>query len=166
MKNNILDKIVFRKLNEKDKKAFIDLRIIFLIDCFNSINKSINELDKMEIENNLNIYFENHINKEDFIGMVCEYNGKIVSAAYLIMLDYPAYPGLLNGKAGKIINVYTYPEYRKKGIAKKLMEELINEAKINGIKSIDLKSTGDGYELYKKLGFVDDNSFKNMILEL
>ena len=166
MDNNILDKIIFRKLNENDKEVFIDFTIIFLIDIFNSFNKSMNEIDKKKIENNLNIYFENHINKDDFIGMLGEHNGRIVSAAYLIVLDYPIYPGLLNGKAGKIINVYTYPEYRRKGIAKKLMEKLINEANIKGIKSIDLESSEDGHELYKKLGFIDDNSFKYMTLEL
>jgi len=166
MEEIILDQIVIRKLNENDKEAFVNLRIMFLIDCFNSINESISEMDKKEIENNLNIYFENHINKNDFIGIVGEYNGNIVSLACLVISDYPAYPGLLNGKAGKLLNVYTFPEFRKKGISKKIVKEIINEAKVNEVKSIELKSTEKGYNLYKKFGFIDDNFFKNMILEL
>ena len=162
MENLMEENIKFRKLNENDKDLFVSLRIIFLIDCFNGII----ETDKKEIENNLRIYFDEHIIKNDFIGIIGEYNGNIVSTAYLILLDYPAYPGLINGKAGKIINVYTFPEYRRKGIAKKIIEELIKEAKIMGIKSIDLKATEDGYDLYKKLGFIDDNKHKNMIINI
>jgi GNAT superfamily N-acetyltransferase len=31
------------------------------------------------------------------------------------------------------MNVFTYPEYRKKGIAKKLIKEIIKEAKDKGM---------------------------------
>ena len=34
-----------------------------------------------------------------------------------------------------------------------------------GINSIDLKATENGYNLYKKLGFKDDNDCKGMILK-
>jgi len=98
--------------------------------------------------------------------MIGEYNGNIVTAAYLIILDYPANPNLINGKAGTLLNVYTSPEYRRKGIAKKLLEEIIKEAKLMGINTIDLKATENGYNLYKKLGFKDDNDYKGMILKI
>jgi ribosomal protein S18 acetylase RimI-like enzyme len=70
------------------------------------------------------------------------------------------------GKAGTLLNVYTFPEYRRKGIAKRLLEEIIKEAKLIGIDSIDLKATEDGYNLYKKLGFKDDDNYKGMILKM
>ena len=163
MENNLLENIIFRKLNENDKELFVNLRISFIMDCF---NKNINEIDKKEIENSLNSYFIKHIRQNDFIGIVGEYNGNIVSVIYLIIEDYPANPNLINGKKGTILNVFTFPEYRKKRIAKKILSEIIKEAKLNGIKSIELKATNDGYELYKGVGFIDDNDYKNMILKL
>jgi len=149
---DFLENIVFRKLNENDMELFINLRLDFLIDCFNSIN----DADKNDIKNNLKSYFNKHINNDDFVGFVGEYNGNIASTAYLIISEYPANPNLINGKIATLLNVYTLPEYRKKGIAKKLIEEIIKEAKLMGVCRIDLKATEAGYNLYKKLGFQED----------
>jgi len=63
------------------------------------------------------------------------------------------------------LNVYTFPEYRKKGIAKKLIEEIIKEAKLFGVDRIDLKATEAGYNLYKKIGFREDKD-KSMGLKI
>ena len=162
MNNIIKENVVFRKLNENDRDLFVNLRIKFLMDCFND---KINNTDKKQIENNLYIYFDEHISKNDFIGIVGEYNGNIVSTVYLIILDYPANPNLINGKVGKLLNVYTFPEYRKKGIAKLLLEEIIKEAKSLGINRINLNATEAGYNLYKKLGFKEETD-KPMELNL
>jgi len=45
MENIVAKNIVFRRLNENDKDLFVNLRLIFLMDCFNEINKT----DKEEI---------------------------------------------------------------------------------------------------------------------
>jgi len=153
MNNNIKENVVFRKLNENDRDLFVSLRIIFLKDCFHD---KINDTNKKQIENSLKIYFDEHIRKNDFIGIVGEYNGNIVSTAYLFIFDYPANPDLLNGKVGRLLNVYTFPEYRKKGIAKYLIEEIIKEAKSIGVNRINLNATEAGYKLYINLGFNED----------
>jgi len=152
MNNNILENISFRKLNENDKELFVNLRIVFLTDRFN-----INENEKNEIINNLNHYFDEHINKNDFIGLIGEYDGNIVSVAYLIIYDKPANLNNLKGKVGTIINVYTYPEYRKKGIAKIICEKIIDEAKNIGIKYFDLLASEMGYNIYESIGFKESN---------
>ena len=153
MNNNIKENVVFRKLNENDKDLFVSLRIIFLMDCFND---KIYDTNKKQIENSLKIYFDEHINKNDFIGIVGEYNGNIVSTAYLFIFDYPVNPNLINGKVGRLLNVYTFSEYRNKGIAKNLIEEIIKEAKTLGVNRINLNATEAGYKLYINLGFKED----------
>ena len=64
-----------------------------------------------------------------------------------------------------LMNVYTFPEYRKRGIAKKLIEKIIKEAKLKGINFIDLMATEVGYNLYKNLGF-NDSKDKSMNLKI
>jgi hypothetical protein len=85
--------IIFRKLNKNDKELFVNLRIQFLMDCFDVINES----EKVQIINNLDLYFDEHINKNNFLGIIAVYNGNIVSTAYLIIMDYPANPNLISG---------------------------------------------------------------------
>jgi ribosomal protein S18 acetylase RimI-like enzyme len=103
--------------------------------------------------------------ENDFIGIIGEYNKKIVSVSYFVISEKPPNPNFINGKVGTLLNVYTFPEYRNKGIAKKLIEEIIKEAKLIGVDRIDLKATKDGYNLYKKLGFKEDKD-KGMGLKI
>jgi len=157
---NILENIIFRKLNKNDKELFINLRFAYLNEEHNP-----DEIGMEQLKNNLNLYFEKHIMENDFIGIVGEYNGEIVSTGYFVISEKPPNPSFINGKVGTLLNIYTFPEYRNKGIAKKLIEEIIKEAKLMGISRIDLKATEAGYNLYKKLGFKEDKD-KGMGLKI
>jgi len=52
-----------------------------------------------------------------------------------------------------VYNVYTNPEYRRRGIATQVMTALLQEAEKLNVAVIDLLSTDDGKSLYEKLGF-------------
>ena len=64
-------------------------------------------------------------------------------------------PSFITGKTGIVLNVYTKPEYRKKGYAKKLMNMMLEDAKAENVSIIELKATEDGYSLYRSVGFED-----------
>ncbi len=67
-------------------------------------------------------------------------------------------PAFINGRTGTVLNVYTCPEYRHRGYAKMIMKTLLAEAEKLQLSVVDLKSTVDGYQLYKSVGFADDRS--------
>jgi GNAT superfamily N-acetyltransferase len=67
-------------------------------------------------------------------------------------------PIALDGRKAVIANMYTLPEYRKKGIATELMRLQIEEAKMRGVKIINLSATADGRKVYEKLGFENDEN--------
>lgn len=54
-----------------------------------------------------------------------------------------------------IMNMYTNPDYRRKGIAYHTLELLIEEAKRKGIRHISLEATDMGRLLYESYGFVN-----------
>ena len=58
------------------------------------------------------------------------------------------------GKRAHLMNVYTVPEFRRKGIAKQMIEFLIAEAKERGATEISLDSTEAGRPFYLTLGFL------------
>ena len=155
-----LESISFRKLNENDKDLFIKLRLAYLNEEHN-----LDEIERDQLIDNLKVYFENHIVKNDFIGVIGEYNGKIVSVAYLAISEKPPNPSFINGKIGTLLNVFTYPEYRKKGIAGEIVKKIINEAIKMDIKVIELKATEEGIKLYEKIGF-KECKYKNMNLKI
>ena len=58
-----------------------------------------------------------------------------------------------SGKKAYIMNMYTSPEYRRKGIAYKVLDMLVKDAKSMGISAISLEATVMGLPLYEKYGF-------------
>lgn len=61
------------------------------------------------------------------------------------------------GEKAYIMNMYTNPEYRRKGIAYKMLDLLTGEAAKRGITHISLEATEMGRPLYEKYGFVRMN---------
>ena len=61
------------------------------------------------------------------------------------------------GKRAHLMNVYTRNEYRRQGIARKMVELLIEKTWENGATEISLDATALGKPLYKSLGFIDSS---------
>ncbi len=59
-----------------------------------------------------------------------------------------------SGKKAYIMNMYTSPGYRRKGIAYKILDMLIRDTKSKGITAISLEATAMGRPLYEKYGFI------------
>ena len=153
--------LVYRKLCPDDRDLFIRLRLDFI----NEFHKDVDETEKEKLKTSLQNYFDRHIKNDGFIGIICEYDQKIISVAYLIIDEWPPNRKFINGKIGTLLNVYTYPEYRKKGIATDVIKRIIEEAKKQNVSIIDLLATEDGESVYKKLGFLE-NEDKSMRLKL
>ena len=69
---------------------------------------------------------------------------------YMEMMPTFSHP---TGKRAHLMNVYTNADYRRKGIAMKMMEMLIAAAKDRGVTEISLDATESGRPLYEKCGF-------------
>jgi len=155
------ENLVYRILCNNDMELFIKLRLDFI----NEFHKDVDETEKDNIKKSLRNYFERHIENNDFIGIICEYNGKVISAAYLIIGEWPANRAFINGKIATLLNVYTYPEYRRNGIGTNVIKIIIEEAKKQNISIINLLATEDGENIYKKIGFIETED-KSMRLKL
>ncbi len=59
-----------------------------------------------------------------------------------------------SGKKAYVMNMYTEPGSRRKGIAAKILDLLVRDAKERGIHSISLEATAAGRPLYEAYGFV------------
>ncbi|MFZ3213728.1 MAG: GNAT family N-acetyltransferase, partial [Terriglobales bacterium] len=59
-----------------------------------------------------------------------------------------------------ILNVYTYPEYRRQGIARRLMQTMIGWCRQAGFQAVSLHTSDDGRPLHESLGFKPTEEMK------
>lgn len=138
----------FEKATIKDINMLTDLRLAYLQEDLGVITY------KQLIQESLPGYYEKHLNK-DLMVYVARDDEDIIACAFLLIVEKPMSPSFITGKTGTVLNVYTKPEYRNKGYAKKLMTMMLEEATAQDVSVIELKSTEDGYLLYKSVGFED-----------
>ena len=110
-----------------------------------------------EIKKALPDYYSRHINRDLHI-YTAKKDEEIIACGFLLVIEKPASPSFIHGKVGTVLNVYTKPEYRRQGAAKKLLKQMLLEARNMGLDYVELKSTEAGYFLYKSLGFEEVHS--------
>ena len=142
--------IVFDIADKKDIDELIRMRIAYMIDDFGSVS----DIEKESMEKQLPDYFERKLGTE-LLAFVAREGERIVSVAYLHIIEMPANSILLNGLYGEVLSVYTMPQFRGKGLCSTLMKNLVDYGREHGLGRIDLSATKEGYPIYKKLGFID-----------
>ena len=156
--NNV--EIIYDIANLNDIPELVRLRILYMIDDFGSITDE----ERAGMEKQLPGYFERELGKK-LIAFVARAEGRLVAAAYLLIIEKPANPFFLNGLDSEVLSVYTEEGYRGKGICTNLMRNMIDYAAEHKISRIDLMATDEGYPIYKKLGFEDKvQKYKDMRL--
>ena len=142
--------ILFGKASKDDIEQLVRLRIAYMIDDFGGIS----DHEKECMEKQLPDYFNRKLGDE-LIAFVAKDGERIVSIAYLHIIEMPANSILLNGLYGEVLSVYTEPEYRGKGLCTQLIRNLVEYGKKRGLGRVDLSATKEGYPIYAKVGFVD-----------
>lgn len=141
--------VVIRKASAEDISSLTRL----WFDFFAADGGSPSPSQRILTEGQLAAYFKRRIEDGTFIASLAEVGGAVVSAAFLVILEKPTNLYCLTGKGGTLLNVLTYPDYRRKGLAKDVLRLLFDEALKNGVEFIELLATEEGLPLYEKLGF-------------
>lgn len=143
----------YRVINKDRINDLVDMRLKYLQEDFQSTSQENFDL----VRKNLPKYFENHLNRDLFaFGAFCD--DKIISTAFLLIIEKPCNPRFTTGRTGEIFSVYTLEDYRRQGAAYNLLKMLMEFAEKQKLDLIELKATKDGYALYKKLGFYENNN--------
>lgn len=73
----------------------------------------------------------------------------------------PAKEGVFaNGRHAIVLNVFTEPEWRKRGIAGLLMEEIVRWARVEKLDRLVLHASAQARSLYERMGFVENNELR------
>lgn len=153
--------IILTEATKEDIDELVRMRIEYMKDDFGSVSAE----EKAAMEKQLPDYFSRKLGTE-LVAFVAKDGDRIVSVAYLHIIEMPANSMLLNGLFGDVLSVYTEPEYRGQGLCTKLMRNLIEYGRNKGLGRIDLKATEQGYPIYAKVGFEDtETRYRQMRLK-
>jgi GNAT superfamily N-acetyltransferase len=130
-----------RKATLDDIEALIRLQIQLL------------EANDAGFDGPLRAWLRTHLADGSFLAWIAEDGGTVVAASGLTVLDRPPYPGNATGLDGYVTNMYTLPAYRRRGLARQLLEVLITHARAVGIKRLFLEASREGQPLYEEFGF-------------
>lgn len=142
---------------ENAKMADIDLLTELRLAYLQEDCGKLSEDDVKKIRRDLPNYFKKNLNRNIFCYLMKD-KEQIIACAFLLLVEKPMSPAFITGRTGTVLNVYTKPTYRRKGYAKMLMKKLLSDAVEKNLSVVELKSTEDGYHLYKSIGFTDDMS--------
>lgn len=150
--------MIFEKADHNDINELVRLRLAYLAEDYGELAIETEE----RIAGQLPGYFREHLGR-DLIAFLCRENGENVGVCMLYISEKPANPSFISGRTGSVLNVYTAPGYRRRGIAGELLRLLMSEAEALGLDFVELKATDAGYKLYRSLGFEDAPSkYHNM----
>lgn len=154
-----MDNIVV-KLDEQDVNKFWQLRMELLKEL-EEINE---ETDTSKLEYATKQYYLFHINKDLFSWGILHEN-KLVAIGSLCLFERIPYEENLSGLEGYILNVYTSPMFRKQGIAKNILDEIIKYSLQINIRRLWLNSSENGKKLYDELGFIKKDNEMELFLQ-
>jgi ribosomal protein S18 acetylase RimI-like enzyme len=87
-------------------------------------------------------------------------NGNVAGGGAVLLSPWPCHPYDSTCRRATILNVYTYPEYRRKGVARALMQAMLDWCKTEGFTAVFLHASDDGRPLYESLGFKFNNEMR------
>lgn len=147
-------------MNLTYKKAMIediDILTETRIEVLRAANKLSRDTDMGEVKKQSYDYYKKALRDGTHIAYLIFDEGRFVGAGGVSFFQVmPTYHNP-TGKKAYIMNMYTTPEYRRKGIAYKTLDMLIRDTKGKGITAISLEATDMGRPLYEKYGFVKKN---------
>ena len=85
---------------------------------------------------------------------------RVVAGGGVLVSSWPAGPYDPYTRRALIINVYTEPEVRRRGLARQLMLLMIQWLKEQGFNSVVLHASDAGRHLYETLGFTPTNEMR------
>jgi GNAT superfamily N-acetyltransferase len=95
-----------------------------------------------------------------FQGWLAEVDGRVVAGGGVFVTSWLSHPGDLLCRRATVLNVYVDPEYRRRGIARMLMEVIVAWCRRQGFADIFLHASHDGRPLYEQLGFQQGNEMR------
>lgn len=141
--------ITISKASNHDIQTLVDMRIRFALEL-SGIKP---EEDIKKLKQQLFNYFSKATLNNICISFIATSEGQAVGIGSMQVREAPGNFRNPSGKWGYLMNMYTLPEYRRKGICQRILTLLMEEGKKVGITAFELHATQSGEIVYQQHGF-------------
>lgn len=157
--------MIIKPIGPNHIQLLVKYRIAYLAELksneANTQERESPDKEQQTLEQELYAYFKEALEQDRVFAFMAEINGEaeleneVVGFGAMVIKKIPGDFNRSVYLEGDILNMYTVPHQRRKGISALILEKLIDEAKKRGISKIALHTTKSGDKLYRKYGFQD-----------
>lgn len=144
-----LSKINVREIGIDEVELLTTYRMAYLTE----MQGERSEEYQIRLKNDLNQYFMEAIAENRCFAFLAQQGDDILSFGAMVLKKIPGDFNQSMYLEGDILNMYTVPFARRKGISALILQELLNEARHRGISKVSLHTSKDGEKLYREFGF-------------
>ena len=147
----------YKRLTEKELDIFINMRI-------NQLREEGAE-EEIDLKPALMDYYIRHMADGTFVSWLAVDGEKIIGTSGMSFVEKPPYFGCPSGRMGLLSSMFTDPNYRRRGIARELLDRVVEEAREYGCGTIQITASDLGVKLYTAYGFVHNGNFMQLLRE-
>ncbi len=150
-RKNMKIPVIYRKLTPSDLDTFISMRITQL--------REEGATEDIDLVPALKDYYNRHLSDGTFVSWLALDGEKIIGTSGMSFVEKPPYFSCPTGRIGLLSSMFTDPGYRRMGIAKELLDRVVNEAREYGCGAVHITASDMGVKLYTAYGFVHNGNF-------
>ena len=87
-------------------------------------------------------------------------DGQVVSGGGIAIVPWPGSPDFPASRRGWILGIYTEPAFRRMGLARRIMETILEWCRAEGFAHVSLHASDNGRRLYESMGFRATNEMR------
>lgn len=142
--------IAIRKATLEDIDLLMEWRMEVLHEVF--AIPPLQNTDELEQENRA--YYQRALEQGEHIACFACMEDNIVGCGGICLYQEMPSPDNPTGKCAYLMNIYTKPQFRKRGVGEAIIKWLVAQATKCGISKIYLETSEAGKRLYTKFGFI------------
>ena len=109
-------------------------------------------------------YLQDAITREQYRGwFAIAPGGQVAGGVGVLLQSTPPRPWEVQTWRPYLLNLYVYPEHRRKGIARLLTQASVEWCRSQGFAAVSLHASQFGRPLYESLGFLPTNEMRLML---
>jgi ribosomal protein S18 acetylase RimI-like enzyme len=148
LKTNRMEMFSYHLAAISDIPLIVDHRILL----FDELSGKQEPVAEAALRRSLTTYFEEELNKT-YLCWYAKANDEVAAIGGIILRTQAGTPKNPSGKWGYIMNIYTVPACRRKGLATVILNKLMDSAREKGYTAFELRASKGGEPVYIQEGF-------------